>query len=49
MVTVSRSVKFFEGQLQYVAERGYDVTMVRALARNLTVSVRTALPPTHYQ
>lgn len=28
VVTVSMSTKFFDGQLQYLAERGFDVTMV---------------------
>lgn len=40
VVTISMSTKFFEGQLAYLAERGFDVTMVSSPGHELESMAR---------
>ena len=43
VVTISMSVKFFEGQLAYLAERGFDVTMVSSPGHELESMARNGV------
>ena len=43
VVTVAMSTKFFEGQLPYLAEHGFDVTMVSSPGSELTSMKNTGL------
>ena len=43
VVTISMSTKFFEGQLAYLAERGFDVTMVSSPGHELESMARNGV------